>query len=45
MPSYEVYHQAFELGRVGAASALGVCLTLVIFAISYAINRVGDGAE
>ena len=45
VPSYEVYHQAFELGRVGAASALGVCLTLVIFAISYAINRVGDGAE
>lgn len=45
VPSYEVYHQAFELGRVGAASALGVCLTLVIFAISYAINRIGDGAE
>lgn len=42
VPSYEVYHQAFELGRVGAASALGVCLMVVIFAISYGINRIGD---
>lgn len=42
VPSYEVYHQAFELGRVGAASALGVCLMLVIFAISFAITKIGD---
>lgn len=45
VPSYEVYHQAFELGRVGAASALGVCLTLVIFAVSFVINRIGDGSS
>ncbi len=42
VPSYEVYHQAFELGRVGAASALGVCLTLVIFAISLLITAIAD---
>lgn len=42
VPSYEVYHQAFELGRVGAASALGVCLMVVIFAISFVITRIGD---
>lgn len=42
VPSYEVYHQAFELGRVGAASALGVILAAVIFVISFTINRVGD---
>lgn len=42
VPSYEVYHQAFELGRVGAASALGVCLMLVIFVISFAITKIGD---
>lgn len=45
VPSYEVFHQAFELGRVGAASALGVCLTIVIFAMSYLINRIGDGGS
>lgn len=45
MPSYEAYHQAFELGRVGAASALGVTLTGVIFAISFIINRLGDRAS
>ncbi|GII23431.1 carbohydrate ABC transporter permease [Planosporangium mesophilum] len=42
VPSYEVYHRAFELGKVGSAAAVGVCLTVVIFAISLAITRVGD---
>ncbi|MDO5628698.1 MAG: sugar ABC transporter permease [Mobilicoccus sp.] len=42
VPSYEVYYQAFEIGRVGAASALGVCLAVVIFLISFVINRIGD---
>lgn len=42
VPSYEVYHQAFDLGRVGAAAALGVTLTVVIFAISFVINKIGD---
>ena len=46
VPSYEVYHQAFELGRVGAAAALGVTLTLVIFALSFVIDRIGgSGGE
>lgn len=42
VPSYEVYRQAFELGSVGAAAALGITLTLVIFVISFVINRIGD---
>lgn len=42
VPSYEVYHRAFELGRVGSAAAVGVTLTLVILAISLVINRIGD---
>ncbi len=42
VPSYEVYHRAFELGQVGSAAAIGVCLTLVIFAISFGITRIGD---
>lgn len=42
VPSYEVYHRAFETGRVGSAAAIGVTLTLIIFAISFAITRIGD---
>jgi raffinose/stachyose/melibiose transport system permease protein len=42
VPSYEVYHRAFELGRVGSAAAVGVCLMLVILLISFFINRIGD---
>lgn len=42
VPSYEVYHRAFELGKVGSAAAIGVCLTIIIFVISLAINRIGD---
>lgn len=42
VPSYEVYHRAFELGKVGSAAAIGVCLTIIIFVISFAITRFGD---
>ncbi|WP_157244890.1 carbohydrate ABC transporter permease [Nonomuraea typhae] len=42
VPSYEVYHRAFQLGQVGSAAAIGVTLTLVIFAISFVINRFAD---
>ncbi|MFI6596026.1 carbohydrate ABC transporter permease [Nonomuraea sp. NPDC050536] len=43
VPSYEVYHRAFGLGQVGSAAAIGVTLTVVIFAISFVINRFADG--
>lgn len=42
VPSYEVYHRAFELGQVGSAAAIGVSLMLVIFVISFFINRIGE---
>ena len=42
VPSYEVYRQAFELGQVGLACTIGVVLTVIIFAISFGITRVGD---
>ena len=42
VPSYEVYHRAFELGQVGSAAAIGVCLTVIIFVISFGITRIGD---
>nr|WP_269128912.1 sugar ABC transporter permease [Nonomuraea sp. K271] len=42
VPSYEVYHRAFGLSQVGSAAAIGVTLTIVIFAISFGINRFAD---
>lgn len=45
VPSYEVYHQAFEIGQVGLAAAIGITLTLVIFVISFAITRVSERAS
>lgn len=45
VPSYEVYNRAFQLGQVGSAAAIGVCLTLVIFAIAFVINRIGDRSD
>jgi raffinose/stachyose/melibiose transport system permease protein len=42
VPSYEVYHRAFGLSQIGSAAAIGVTLTVVIFAISFMINRFAD---
>ena len=42
VPSYEVYRRAFELGEVGAAAAVGITLTIVVFAINAVVNRIGD---
>ncbi len=45
VPSYEVYNRAFQLGQVGSAAAVGVCLTLVIFVIAFIVNRIGDRSD
>ncbi|MDR6866909.1 raffinose/stachyose/melibiose transport system permease protein [Microbacterium resistens] len=42
VPSYEVYRHAFELGEVGAAAAIGVVLTAIVFAINAVVNMIGD---
>ena len=44
VPAFEVYQRAFRGGEVGGAAAVGVCLAAVIFALSFAINRVADRA-
>ena len=44
VPSYEVYRRAFELGEVGAAAAVGIVLTVIVFGINWAVNRIGDRA-
>ncbi|MFD1540718.1 carbohydrate ABC transporter permease [Nonomuraea guangzhouensis] len=45
VPSYEVYHRAFGLSQIGSAAAIGVTLTVVIFAISFVINRFADRSD
>jgi raffinose/stachyose/melibiose transport system permease protein len=42
VPSYEVYRRAFELGEVGAAAAVGITLTVIVFGINAAVNRMGE---
>lgn len=44
VPSYQVYYQAFQLGQVGTASAIGIALTILIFGINLLINRASDKA-
>lgn len=40
VPGLLVYRQGFELGQVGAASALGIAMTLLIFVLTFAIRGV-----
>lgn len=42
VPAFEVYNQAFEVGQVGFASAIGVVLALIIFAITGIVNRIAE---
>jgi raffinose/stachyose/melibiose transport system permease protein len=41
VPSWLVYNQAFVVGSVGAAAAIGVVLALLIFGVNFAITRLG----
>ncbi|WP_306323903.1 MULTISPECIES: carbohydrate ABC transporter permease [unclassified Streptomyces] len=43
VPAYEVYHRAFELNQVGSAAAIGVALTVLIFALTVTVSRLVEG--
>ena len=43
VPAYEVYHRAFETGQVGSAAAVGVALTVLIFALTVTVSRLVEG--
>jgi raffinose/stachyose/melibiose transport system permease protein len=45
VPAYEVYRRTFEQSQVGIAMAVAIVLTLVILAVTVAINRIAEGAE
>jgi raffinose/stachyose/melibiose transport system permease protein len=42
VPAYQVYDRAFQTGQVGSAAAVGITLALIIFAITFVINRVAE---
>ena len=42
VPSYEVYDRAFVKGEVGSAATVAVVLTLLILAVTVAINRFAE---
>ena len=39
VPAYLVWSRLFQTGEVGSAAALGIALMLVIFAVTFVINR------
>ena len=46
VPAYLVWRRMFQTGEVGSAAALGISLMLIIFAVTFVINRLMErGAE
>lgn len=45
VPAFEIYHRAFQIDLVGSACALGVLLTLIIFALTLLITRLDRGSR
>ncbi|MGW3493556.1 carbohydrate ABC transporter permease [Streptomyces sp. NPDC001020] len=43
VPAYEVYHRAFETNQIGSAAAVGVALTVLIFALTVTVSRLVEG--
>ncbi|HEV8564577.1 MAG TPA: sugar ABC transporter permease [Actinomycetota bacterium] len=46
VPAYLVWRRMFQTGEVGSAAALGIMLMLIVFAVTYGINRLMErGSE
>ena len=45
VPSFEVYHRAFETNQVGSACAIGITLAVLIFLITLVITRIADSDD
>jgi raffinose/stachyose/melibiose transport system permease protein len=45
VPAFQVYSRAFQTGQVGSASALGIVLMLIVFAVTFGINRVMERGD
>ena len=42
VPGILIYRRAFEDGRLGSAAAIAVILSIVVFAVTFLINRISD---
>lgn len=42
VPGILIYRRAFEDGRLGSAAAIAVVLSIVVFAVTFLINRISD---
>jgi raffinose/stachyose/melibiose transport system permease protein len=45
VPAYIVWQRMFQLGEVGSAAALGLVLMLLVFAVTYGINRLMERGD
>ena len=46
VPAYLIWRRLFRTGEVGSAAALGIVLMLIVFAVTFAINRLMErGAD
>lgn len=45
VPAFEVYRRAFEVNEVGSAAAMGVGLTVLIFALTVGVARLVEGRK
>jgi raffinose/stachyose/melibiose transport system permease protein len=46
VPAYLIWRRMFQTGEVGSAAALGITLMLIVFAVTFVINRLMErGAE
>jgi raffinose/stachyose/melibiose transport system permease protein len=40
VPAYQIWSRLFQTGEVGSAAALGLVLMLIVFAVTFVINRL-----
>jgi ABC-type sugar transport system permease subunit len=40
VPAYQIWSRLFRTGEVGSAAALGIVLMLIVFAVTFVINRL-----
>jgi len=40
VPAYTIWSRLFNTGQVGSAAALGIALMLIVFAVTFVLNRL-----
>lgn len=45
VPAFQIYNLAFNQGRIGQASAIGVVLMILLLLVTVLINRLNPGDD